>query len=43
MIKSNQLEDSDIRTDTYVVGVVIEYPRRYRAQDQPKSSFKHSK
>ena len=36
MIKSNQLEDSDIRADTNVIGVVIEHPRRCRAQGQSK-------
>ena len=38
MIISNQLEDSDIRADTYVIGIVIEHPRRCRAQDQSKRS-----
>ena len=31
---STQLEDSDIRADTYVIGVVIENQRRYIAQGQ---------
>ena len=35
---SNQLEDSDIRADTYVFGVVIEHQRRYRGQGQSKIS-----
>ena len=38
MIKSNQLEDSDIRVDTYVIGVVTVHPRRCKAQGQSKSS-----
>ena len=39
MIKSNQLEDSDIRVDTYVIGVVIEHPHNIN----PRAHIKHSK
>ena len=38
MILPNQLEDSDIRADTYVIGIVIEHQRKYKGQDQSKIS-----
>ena len=40
MIKSNQLQDSDIRADTYVIGVIradVEY------KINPRAYAKHSK
>ena len=43
MIKSNQLEDSDIRADTNVIGVVMIIRADVVHKINPRAHVKHSK